>query len=41
MSARVLFNLLNDFGQNDKMRGCVEHLIVFFFPNDFNNFKNT
>ena len=39
MSARVIFNLLNEFGQNDKMRGFVE--ILSFFPNDFNKFKNT
>ena len=29
MSAHVLLNLLNEFGEKDKMRGCAEHLIGF------------
>ena len=29
MSAHALLNLLNELGQNDKMRGSAEHLIDF------------
>ena len=29
MSAPELLNLLNELGENDKMRGYAEHLIVF------------
>ena len=39
MSAHVLFNLLNEFGKRDKMRGLSS--ILSLFRNEFNKFKNT
>ena len=29
MSAHVLLNLLNEFGEIDQMRGCAKHFIAF------------
>ena len=34
MSARVLLNLLNEFGKSDKMRGCKA---FYIFCNELNN----
>ena len=39
MSAHVLFNLLNELGKRDKMRGLPS--IVFLFRNKYNKFNNT
>ena len=39
MSAHVLFNLLNELGKRDKMRGLSS--ILSFFRNEFNNINNT
>ena len=39
MSAHVLFNLLNELGKRDKMRGLLS--ILTFFCNKFNKFDNT
>ena len=36
-SAHVLFNLLNELGKGDKMRGLPR--IFFLFRNEFNKFK--
>ena len=39
MSAHVLFNLLNELGKRDKMRGLPS--ILSLFCNSFNKFNNT
>ena len=39
MSAHVLFNLLNELGKRDKMRGLPS--ILSLFRNEFNKFNNT
>ena len=39
MSAHVLFNLLNELGRSDKMRGLPS--ILSLFHNEFNKFDNT
>ena len=39
MSANVLFNLLNEFRKNNKMRGLLS--ILLLFCNEFNKFNNT
>ena len=39
MSAHVLFDLLNELGKRDKMRGLPS--ILFVFCNEFNKFNNT
>ena len=39
MSAHVLLNLLNEFG--NKMRGLPSILQVYLFCNEFNKFNNT
>ena len=39
MSAHVLFNLLNELGKSDKMRGLSS--ILLLFRNEFNRFNNT
>ena len=39
MSAHVLFNLLNEMGESDKMRGLPS--ILLLFRNEFNKFNNT
>ena len=39
MSANVLFNLLNELGKRDKMRGLLS--ILSLFHNKFNKFNNT
>ena len=39
MSAHVLFNLLNELGKRDKMRGM--RSILSLFRNEFNKFNNT
>ena len=39
MSAHVLFNLLNEFGKSDKMRGL--SCILSLFRNKFDKFNNT
>ena len=39
MSAHVLLNLLNEFGNKDKMRGLPS--ILSLFRNEFNKFNNT
>ena len=39
MSAHVLLNLLNEFGERDKMRGLPS--ILYLFRNEFNKFNNT
>ena len=39
MSAHVLFNLLNELGKIDKMRGLLT--ILSLFRNEFNKFYNT
>ena len=39
MSAHVLFDLLNEFGKRDKMRGLPS--ISSLFRNEFNKFNNT
>ena len=39
MSAHVLFNLLNELGKKDKMRGLPS--ILSLFRNEFNKFNNT
>ena len=39
MSVRVLFNLLNEMGKRDKMRGLSS--ILSLFRNEFNKFNNT
>ena len=39
MSAHVLFNLLNELGNRDKMRGLPS--ILSLFRNEFNKFNNT
>ena len=39
MSAHVLFNVLNELGQRDKMRGLPR--IVSLFRNEFNKFNHT
>ena len=39
MSAHVLLNLLNEFGNRDKMRGLQS--ILSLFRNKFNKFNNT
>ena len=39
MSAHVLLNLLNEFGERDKMRGV--SIIVSLFCNEFNKFNYT
>ena len=39
MSAHVLLNLLNEFGERDKMRGMPS--ILSLFRNEFNKFNNT
>ena len=39
MSANVLFNILNEFGKRDKMRGLSS--ILSPFRNEFNKFNNT
>ena len=39
MSAHVLFNLLNELGKTDKMRGLLS--ILSLFRNEFNKFNNT
>ena len=38
-SAHVLFNLLNELGKRDKMRGLPS--ILSLFRNEFNKFNNT
>ena len=38
MSAHVLFNLLNELGKRDKLRGLPSFLSLF--PNEFNKFNN-
>ena len=38
MSAHVLFNLLNELGKRDKMRGSPS--ILSLFSNKFNKFSN-
>ena len=38
MSAHVLWNLLNEFGKRDKMRGLQS--ILSLFRNEFNIFNN-
>ena len=35
----VFFNLLNELGKNDKMRGLLS--ILSLFRNEFNKFNNT
>ena len=39
MSARVLFNLLNELGKRDKMRGLPS--ILSLLSNEFNKFNDT
>ena len=39
MSAHVLWNLLNELGKRDKMRGLPS--ILSLFHNEFNKFNNT
>ena len=39
MSAHVLFDLLNELGKRDKMRGLPS--ILSLFRNEFNKFNNT
>ena len=39
MSARNLFDLLNEMGKRDKMRGLPS--ILSLFRNEFNKFNNT
>ena len=39
MSAHVLWNLLNELGKRDKVRGLPS--ILSFFPNEFNKFNST
>ena len=39
MSAHVLFNLLNELGKSDKMRGLPS--ILSLFPNSFNELNKT
>ena len=39
MSAHVLFNLLNELGKRDRMRGLPS--ILSLFHNEFNKFNNT
>ena len=39
MSAHVLFNLLNEWGKRDKMRGLSS--ILSLLRNEFNKFNNT
>ena len=39
MSAHVLLNLLNEFGESDKMRGLLS--ILSLFCNKLNKFNNT
>ena len=39
MSVHVLFNLLNELGKSDKMRGLP--IILSLFCNKFNKFNNT
>ena len=39
MSAHVLFNLLNELGKRDKMRGLSS--ILSLFRNEFNKLNNT
>ena len=39
MSAHVLWNLLNELGKRDKMRGLLSSLSLF--RNEFNKFNNT
>ena len=39
MSAHVLFNLLNELGKREKMRGLPS--ILSLFRNEFNKFNNT
>ena len=39
MSVHVLFNLLNDLGKKDKIRGLPS--ILSLFRNEFNKFNNT
>ena len=39
MSARVLFDLLNEFGKRDEMRGLPS--ILSLLRNEFNKFNNT
>ena len=39
MSANVLLNLLNEWGERDKMRGLPS--ILSLFGNKFNKFNNT
>ena len=39
MGAHVVLNLLNEFGERDKMWGLPR--ILSFFCNVFNNFNNT
>ena len=39
MSASVFFNLLNELGKRDKMRGLPS--ILSLLRNEFNNFNNT
>ena len=39
MTAHVLFNLLNELGKRDKMRGLTR--ILSLFCNKFNKFNNT
>ena len=40
MSAHVLFNLLNELGKRDKMRGLLS-VLSLFFRDEFNKFNNT
>ena len=39
MSAHVLFNLLNELGKSDKMRGLPS--ILLLFRNELNKFNKT
>ena len=39
MSAYVLFNLLNELGKRDKMRGLTS--LLSLFRNEFNKLNNT
>ena len=39
MSVHVLFNLLNELGKSDKMRGLSS--ILSLFRDEFNKFNNT
>ena len=39
MSSHVLFNLLNELGKRDQMRGLLS--ILPLFRNKFNKFNNT